>query len=120
MPGVGFASGIERVILTMEAQGCSFGRKPEMKVYVVAAEQSARLDAMALTRRLRMNGVSADMDYMGRGMKGQMKYAGNTAGFACILGTSEIEKGVVTLKDLKEGSQEELTCEQLLNKLLQK
>lgn len=120
VPGVGFASGIERVILTMEAQGCSFGRKPEIKVYVVAAEQSARLDAMALTRRLRMNGVSADMDYMGRGMKGQMKYAGNTAGFACILGASEIEKGVVTLKDLKEGSQEELTCEQLLNKLLQR
>ena len=117
VPGVGFASGIERVVLTMEAQGCSFGEKPESKVYVVAAEPSARLDAMALLRELRMNRISADMDYMGRSMKGQMKAAGAAAEYACIIGTSEIEKGVVTVKNLKEGAQEELTAEQLINKL---
>ena len=117
VPGVGFASGIERVVLTMEAQGCSFGEKPESKVYVVAAEPSARLDAMVLLRELRMNRISADMDYMGRSMKGQMKAAGAAAGYACIIGTSEIEKGVVTVKNLKEGAQEELTAEQLINKL---
>ena len=119
VPGVGFASGIERVILTMEAQGCSFGRKPANKVYVVAAELSARLDAMALMRTLRCSRISADMDYMGRSMKGQMKAAGAAAEYACILGTSEIEKGVVTVKNLKEGTQEELTAEQLINKLKQ-
>ena len=119
MPGVGFASGIERVILTMEAQGCSFGRKPANKVYVVAAELSARLDAMALMRTLRCSRISADMDYMGRSMKGQMKAAGAAAEYACIIGTSEIEKGVVTVKNLKEGTQEELTAEQLINKLKQ-
>ena len=117
VPGVGFASGIERVVLTMEAQGCSFGEKPESKVYVVAAEPSARLDAMVLLRELRMNRISADMDYMGRSMKGQMKAAGAAAEYACIIGTSEIEKGVVTVKNLKEGAQEELTAEQLINKL---
>ena len=37
VPGVGFASGVERVIITMEAQGCTFGRKPETRAYVVAA-----------------------------------------------------------------------------------
>ena len=119
VPGVGFASGIERVILTMEAQGCSFGRKPANKVYVVAAELSARLDAMALMRTLRCSRISADMDYMGRSMKGQMKAAGAAAEYACIIGTSEIEKGVVTVKNLKEGTQEELTAEQLINKLKQ-
>ena len=119
VPGVGFASGIERVILTMEAQGCSFGRKPENKVYVVAAESSVRLEAMALMRTLRCSRISADMDYMGRSMKGQMKAAGAAAEYACIIGTSEIEKGVVTVKNLKEGTQEELTVEQLVNKLKQ-
>lgn len=119
VPGVGFASGIERVILTMEAQGCTFGRKPENKVYVVAAEQSVRLEAMALMRTLRCSRISADMDYMGRSMKGQMKAAGAAAEYACILGTSEIEKGVVTVKNLKDGTQEELTAEQLVNKLKQ-
>ncbi|MBQ9881250.1 MAG: histidine--tRNA ligase, partial [Synergistes sp.] len=76
VPGVGFASGIERVILTMEAQGCTFGKKPANKVYVVAAEPSVRLEAMALMRTLRCSRISADMDYMGRSMKGQMKSAG--------------------------------------------
>ena len=72
---------------------------------------------MALLRELRMNRISADMDYMGRSMKGQMKAAGAAAEYACIIGTSEIEKGVVTVKNLKEGAQEELTAEQLINKL---
>ena len=72
---------------------------------------------MALARELRTHRISADLDYMGRGMKGQMKSAGNTARFACILGASELEKGVVTLKDMSAGTQEELTREQLINKL---
>ena len=97
----------------MEAQGCTFGRKPETKAYVVAADAEARLEAAALARELRTHRISADLDYMGRGMKGQMKSAGNT----CILGASELEKGVVTLKDMGAGTQEELTREQLINKL---
>ena len=84
---------------------------------MVAAEPDARLDAMNLMRTLRMNRISADMDYMGRAMKGQMKTAGASAEYACILGMSEVERGVVTLKDLKEGVQEELTVEQIVNKL---
>ena len=84
---------------------------------MVAAEPAAKLDAMALMRQLRMNHISADMDYMGRSMKGQMKSAGNIAEYACILGMTEVEKGTVTVKDLKEGVQEELTPEQLINKL---
>ena len=72
---------------------------------------------MDLMRTLLMNRISADMDYMARAMKGQMKTAGNSAEYACILGMSEIEKGVVTVKNLKEGVQEELTVEQVINKL---
>lgn len=117
VPGVGFASGIERVMITMEAQGCSFGRKPSNKVYAVAAEPSAKLDTMELVRLLRVNRISADMDYMGRSLKSQMKSAGNMAEYACILGSEEMSKGVVTVKNLGEGTQEELTTEQLINKL---
>ncbi|MEG1641820.1 MAG: histidine--tRNA ligase [Synergistaceae bacterium] len=117
VPGVGFASGIERVVLTMEAQNCSFGKKPCNKVYVVTAEPEIKLDSIELLRELRINGISADMDYTGKSMKSQMKSAGNFAKYACILGSSEIEKGVVTLKNLSEGTQEELTTEQIINKL---
>mgnify|MGYP001216100845 CR=1 FL=1 len=117
VPGVGFASGIDRVILTMEAQGCSFGREPKNRVYVVAADESASLEALDLVRKLRMANVSADMDYMGRSMKSQMKSAAGTAEYACILGADEIAKNVVTVKHLSDSTQEELTVEQLVNKL---
>jgi histidyl-tRNA synthetase len=72
---------------------------------------------MDLVRTLRQNRISADMDYMGRSMKSQMKAAGNTAEYACIIGREELDKKLVTLKDLKEGTQEELTIEALIDKL---
>ena len=117
VPGVGFASGIERVVLTMEAQGCSFGKEPSNKVYVVAAEPEVRTETMNLVRTLRLNRISADMDYMGRSMKSQMKTAGNFAEYACILGREELDKNVITLKDMKLGTQEELSLESIINKL---
>ncbi|MCE5202300.1 MAG: histidine--tRNA ligase [Synergistaceae bacterium] len=117
VPGVGFASGIERVVLTMEAQGCGFGKEPVNMVYVVAAEPDVKLETMNLVRTLRQNRISADMDYMGRSMKNQMKNAGNFAQYACILGSAEIDRGVVAVKNLKDGTQEELTVEALIKKL---
>lgn len=117
VPSVGFASGLDRVIITMEAQGCSFGRKPANKVWVVSAEPAAREEAAAFMHALRSSHISADMDYTGKSMKGQMKSAGNRAEYACIIGTSEIEKGIVTFKDLRARTQEELTAEQIINKL---
>ena len=117
VPSVGFASGLDRVIITMEAQGCSFGRKPANKVWVVCAEPAAREEAAAFMHALRSSHISADMDYTGKSMKGQMKSAGSRAEYACIIGTSEIEKGIVTFKDLRARTQEELTAEQIIDKL---
>ena len=117
VPGVGFASGIERVVLTMDAQNCTFGKEPSNEVFVVAAEPEVRIDVMDLVRKLRENRISADMDYMGRSMKSQMKAAGNTAKYACIIGRDELDKKLITLKDLKEGTQEELSLEAMINKL---
>ena len=117
VPGVGFASGIERVVLTMDAQNCTFGKEPSNEVFVVAAEPEVRIDVMDLVRKLRVNRISADMDYMGRSMKSQMKAAGNTAKYACIIGREELDKKLITLKDLKEGTQEELSLEAMIDKL---
>lgn len=117
VPGVGFAFGVERVVMTMEAQGLSFGPEPSNKVYVVSPEPGLRLDAMALVRRLRQNNISADMDYTGKSMKSQMKSAGVSAEYACILGGDELAKGVVSVKDLGGGTQEELTVDALISKL---
>lgn len=117
VPGVGFAFGVERVVMTMEAQGLSFGPEPANKVYVVSPEPGLRLDAMELVRKLRRNDISADMDYTGKSMKSQMKSAGVSAEYACILGGDELAKGVVSVKDLGGGTQEELSVDELISKL---
>ncbi len=108
VPGIGFAAGIDRVILTMEAQGCSFGEAPSTQAYVVYADQDCRLEAVKLVHELRSAGISADMDYACRSMKAQMKTASSAAQYACIIGGNEVEKGVVTLKNLKDASQQEI------------
>ena len=117
VPGVGFASGVERIVMTMEAQGCTFGREPASQVYVVSADPSLRYEAMEILHKLRGRRISADMDYTGKSLKSQMKSAGNVAAYACIVGAEEIEKGVVTLKNLGDGTQEQLSFDALVNKL---
>ena len=118
VPGVGFASGIERIVLTMESQGRSFGEAPRLDAFVVAAEPEARTEASRLVHRLRSAGVGADMDYAGRSFKSQMKAAGQSgARFACILGGQELARGVVACKDLGSGEQEDLAFEDLAARL---
>lgn len=117
IPGVGFAVGVERVVMTMEAQGLSFGPEPSIMCYVVSAGPDLRLEAMELTRRLRQNDISADMDYTGKSFKSQMKSAGASAEYACILGDEELAKGVISVKNLRDGTQEEITYDALISKL---
>jgi len=117
VPGVGFALGVERIVMTMEAQGLGFSEKPANAVYVVSAEPGLRTEAMALLRSLRRNNIAADMYYTGRSMKSQMKAAGSSAKYACIIGGDELSRNVVTVKNLDDGSQEELTPEALIFKL---
>lgn len=114
VPGIGFAAGIDRVILTMEAQCCSFGREPLRKVYVVCADNGAKSAVVNLVHKLRSAGISADMDYTSRSMKAQMKTAAANSQFACIIGSNEVAKGVVTLKNLADTTQKEVTEEELV------
>lgn len=119
VPGVGFAAGLDRIILTMEQQGCSFGREPSPSVYVVCQGDGAGAAAVDLLYDLRRCGVSADMDYLGRGMKAQIKSAVNCgSALACIIGDDELSKGVVTLKDLEKSQQEEVPMKEAVSRIL--
>ena len=110
VPGVGFASGIERIVITMEAQGAYMGREPSTDVYVVTADSRGEYEAGILAHELRVNGLSADMDFMGRSMKAQMKGASQAgAKFVCIIGDEEITSDSVTIKNMGTGTQETVT-----------
>ena len=118
VPSVGFAAGLDRVILVMSEQGCSFGAEPALDAYVVCPDPSVRLEAMELLYTLRRAGLRADMDYAGRGMKAQMKSAvASGAAAACILGGDEVARGVVALRNLKAAVQEEVPSAEVVDRI---
>jgi histidyl-tRNA synthetase len=114
LPAVGFAAGLERIVLVMEQQNCSFGHEPGIEVYVISADNEARQEVLSLVSDLRGRGISCDMDFLERSIKAQFKSADNKgAAYACIIGHDEIASGNVTVKDLDSGKQDNLKKEEL-------
>lgn len=106
VPGVGFASGVERIVLTIEGQGLSLGSEPRTEVFVACASETARLEAAEVAHVLRLAGLSVDQDLADRSLKGQMKFASaGGADFVCIIGDDELAGGVITLKNMRTGEQ---------------
>ena len=116
IPGVGFACGLDRVALVMEEQGCSFGKMPGVDVYVAALGDEARGAVQVLTHELRKAGIPAECDTAGRSFKAQMKSAG-ACRFACIIGADELAGGNVAVKNLNDGSQENIPMNEAVNYL---
>lgn len=113
VPGVGFGTGVERIILALERLGVQPPAGPGLLVYVVAMTEEARDHVFALAHELRALGVSADLDYMGRSGKGQMKQAGRSgARYAFIVGEEELAVGGITVRDLSAGEERRLTREE--------
>jgi histidyl-tRNA synthetase len=106
-PGVGFATGIERIILNMKRQNVELPGAAQLGVLVVCASQAARDFAFKLASDLRRAGLSAVVGDSGRSLKAQMRHASSIgAAFAAIIGDRELESASVTLKRLADGSQE--------------
>lgn len=104
LPGVGFACGVDRVMIVMEEQGCSFGNKPEVEVYVAALGDESRGAVQVLTYELRKNNIPCECDTSGKSFKSQMKIAG-ACKFACIIGADELANNSVSVKNMNDGSQ---------------
>jgi histidyl-tRNA synthetase len=100
--GIGFGSGVERMLLAAASQEAP----PGLDVYFVTLAPEARIPAMELAGALRKEGISADLDYGGRGMRGQFKQADRTgASYAIVLGEDELARGVSTLRDMASGEE---------------
>jgi histidyl-tRNA synthetase len=101
--GIGFAAGIERLVLAMPEDAGGRGRRP---LVVAAMGEAARESALVLLRDLRRAGLEAHMEYEGRSIKSQMKRADRLkAAFALILGEDELAASAVTVKDMSTGDQ---------------
>ena len=108
-PALGFGMGIERVIMTMEAQGVEFMPSPACDVYFAPMEDAARPAVMQLAMRLRESGIRAEFDLIGRGFKPQMKYANNIgAKYLVVIGSNELAEGKGKLKRMETGEQKDV------------
>lgn len=110
LPGIGIAPGIDRIVLARSGDAAI----KTVDVYVVALGDAAKSEAFRIATGLRIAGISADLDLMGRGMKGQMKDASRSgARWAAIVGEDEIAAGEIALKDLETGQQETIAATDL-------
>lgn len=117
-PGIGFAIGLERVLLALEKQELLPDVTQTLDVFVLYMGDQAQAAAFTLLRDLRHAGFTADMDFMGRSLKAQMKLANKySARFAVIIGDDEVQAGSINLKDMATGEQQQISMDDLLNKL---
>ncbi|MEM3049903.1 MAG: histidine--tRNA ligase [Thermoplasmata archaeon] len=102
----GFAIGIDRVVLAVEAER-EIKVEPALDVYVIPAKEDMRKYAFGIVSRLRMQGLRADVDLMRRTLSKNLKYAAAVgARYAVIVGKEEMAKRSVTLRDMSTGKQE--------------
>jgi len=120
VPGIGFALSIERLLLALEAEGVELEVNDGLDAYIVALGDEAKLKAVELISSFRLKGISADMDYMMRKMKAQMKSADRLqAKFVVIIGEEELEEGIVVVKHMETGNQEKVQINEIVNFLKQ-
>ena len=116
-PALGFAMGLERILLTMEAQGCEFMEEKTCDLYIAAMGEAAAEKTVEIVTRMRDEGFFVEYDLVGRGLKAQMKYADKIkAKYVIVLGDSELESGSAKLKNMATGEQTDISLgEELLD-----
>lgn len=108
-PGIGFAIGLERLLLALEMQNLIPAPKAQKRVYIAALGEDAVAEGFKIQEELRGLGVLTDMDLQGRSLKGQMKQAGKLdSQFTVIIGSNELEKGVAAVKNMADGTQKDI------------
>lgn len=109
-PGIGFAIGLERLLLALEMQNLIPAPKAQKRVYIAALGEDAVAEGFKIQEELRGLGVLTDMDLQGRSLKGQMKQAGKLdSQFTVIIGSNELEKGAAAVKNMADGTQKDIS-----------
>lgn len=117
-PGIGFALGIERLLMVMEQKGLPFGELEAPKLYVANIGAAADAYAETLVYYLRKNGISCEKDRMGRSLKAQMKYADKSGyQYTVVLGDDEIAQRKAVLKRMSDGESITVELDEIVNHL---
>jgi histidyl-tRNA synthetase len=115
LSGIGFGLGVDRTLLALEAEGVSATEGRRVDIYGVPMGHEAKRRLAVVIDRLRRAGVSADMAYGDRGLKGAMKGADRAgARYALVMGEQELADGTVVLRDLTTRDQHEVSLEDVV------
>ena len=116
-PGIGFALGVDRILLACDAEGVFPGPSTAPDVFVV--DLTGGMAAVVLTDELRTAGLGADRGFDNRSLKAQMKLADRSlANWAIIVGEDELAAGTVTLRDLRgDAGQTQIERDEIVHEL---
>lgn len=119
MPGLGFALGIERLIMVMEGQNLPFGEEKGKTLYLAPMGEEGAGAAFKAADEFRRRGVGVEMDLMEKSLKAQMKYADKLGvDYVGVLGSEELARGEIALKNMKTGEQKNISLSRLADELI--
>ncbi len=115
IPGIGFAMGIERIVLLVSEKGAT-SQFPD--VFIAALGERAQLKAFELANQLHLEGIRAEIDYEGKSLKAQMRRANKLgARYVLIVGKEELRTGKAVLRDMGNKVQEEINLGQAIEEI---
>ncbi len=121
LPSLGFAMGLERLLMVMDKQGIEIPDFNECKLYIASMGESANEKSFELAKALRECGVEVQTDIVGRGLRAQMKYADKIAAkYSMVIGDNELEQNKATVKNMNTGKQYEISIDKdFINSFMQ-
>jgi histidyl-tRNA synthetase len=118
LPSVGWALGVDRTVLALEAEGVELDIPAATSVYAVPIGEEARRLLFGVVNELRRAGVATDFSYGGKGLKAAMKAANRSgARYAVVAGERDLAEGVAQLKDMESGEQQAVALDGIVDEL---
>ncbi|MFE3828067.1 histidine--tRNA ligase [Streptomyces sp. NPDC059092] len=115
LPSVGWALGVDRTVLALEAESIELDIPPATSVYAIPLGEEARRRLFGVVTELRAAGVATDFAFGGRGLKGAMKSANRSgARYTLVAGERDLAEGVAQLKDMESGEQTAIALDTLV------
>ncbi|MFD5030528.1 histidine--tRNA ligase [Streptomyces sp. NPDC058220] len=121
LPSVGWALGVDRTVLALEAEGITLDLPGATSVFAVPLGEEARRVLFGVVTELRRAGVAADFSYGGKGLKGAMKNANRSgARYTIVAGERDLAEGLAQLKDMETGEQTPVALDALVSELTER
>ncbi len=113
-PGVGFAAGMERLMMVLHKTGSLRAKRQIPSVFIIGIDEQSRSWAFTKATHLRTSGIPVELDYLGRSLKAQMREANRQeAEHVLVVGDSELRSGKAMLKNMKTGNERQIELDDI-------